>query len=140
VAPGWIVLVTTLGLLVGFAGGWLGSWVRSSRRASTPAPAERPRFELEHVDGQTWSLRNAGAGVARLVGIAPLVDGLEHQEPSPPPHPELVLTEVLPTLGPGAAVGFWNSRYERGQRVAIAWTSEADVRMGPVVLEVPGPR
>jgi hypothetical protein len=34
----------------------------------------------------------------------------------------------------------WFSRYDRGQRVLVSWTSESNVRMGPVLLELPAPR
>jgi UPF0288 family protein (methanogenesis marker protein 3) len=68
------------------------------------------------------------------------VDGLEQW----PPHPvagqlQTATSELLPTLGPNESMSVWFSRYEPGQRAIVSWTSEQDVRMGPVRLDVPPP-
>ena len=137
---GLVLLAAVLASGLGFAGGQL-ALLSHQRRRGEQGTAARADFVLEHVDGQTWSLVNTGRATAGLVSVVPFVEGIETWPPRPVPgRVETVASEVLPTLAPGESMSVWLSRYDRGARVIVGWTSEADVRMGPVVLEVPAPQ
>ena len=136
---GLVLLTAVLASGLGFAGGQLAV-LTHRRRGGEEEPAARADFVLEHVDGQTWSLVNTGRASAALVSVVPFVEGIETWPPRPVPgRVETVASEVLPTLAPGESMSVWFSRYDRGARVIVGWTSADDVRMGPVVLTVPAP-
>lgn len=137
---GFCLLVGVLAAVLGYAGG-VTAWVQHRRRHDGPSDAVgEASFVLEHVDGQTWSLRNVGDAAAHVVSVVPLADGVEHWPPQPAPGaPSTATSERLPTLAPGASLSLWLSRFDRGQQVLVGWTSDANVRMGPVTLDVPVP-
>ena len=130
-----------LAAAVGFAGGYVALLTDRRRRPADPdAPPAQSEFRLEHVDGLTWSLVNVGGAPGALVSLLPFTDGLEQW----PPHSatgqiETATSELLPTLGPGESMSVWLSRYDVGQQVIVSWTSDGNVRMGPVRLDVPPP-
>jgi hypothetical protein len=137
---GLVLLAAVLASGLGFAGGQLAVLTDRRRRSGAVEPAVA-RFELEHVDGQTWALRNTGDAGAALVSVVPFVEGIETWPPRPVPgRVETVASDVLPTLSPGSSMSVWFSRWDRGARAMVSWTSDDNVRMGPVVLEVPAPR
>ena len=135
------LLVLALAAGFGFVGGRLALLGHRRRRAEEDESPVEAEFRLEHLEEQTWALVNVGQGTAALVSVLPVADGLEHWPPrSGPDHVETVAAELLPTLRPGATTSLWFSRYDPGQRVIVSWTSERNVRMGPVMLDLPAPR
>ena len=140
---GLVLLVAVLASGLGFAGGHLA--VVSDRRRRRPAAVEPVEpadaaFSLEHQEDQTWSLVNVGRGRAALVSVLPFSEGIENWPPRlVDGHVETVSSEILPTLGPGQSMSVWFSRFEPGQRVMVSWTSEDNVRRGPVLLDLPAP-
>ena len=136
---GLALLAALLASGLGFAGGQL-ALISDRRRKGVAAEPPHADFALEHVDGQTWSLVNVGKGTASLVSVVPFTEGIESWPPrSVPGRVETVASEVLPVLAPGSSMSIWFSRYDQGARAIVSWTSEDNVRMGPVVLEVPEP-
>ena len=134
-----------LGALVavglGYAG---GQWaVRTDRRRRATAAPDDPTeaaFRLDHRDGMTWELVNVGQGPGSLVNLVPLQDGIENWPPKAVPgQVETVVSALMPTLEPGDSMSVWFSRYDDRQQVIVSWTSPTNVRMGPVVLDVPTP-
>lgn len=137
---GALLLVAVLATGFGFVGGRAALLGDGGRR-----PEEKPcadaSFRIEHLEEQTWALVNEGPGRAFLVSVMPFSDGLEHWPPEPSPgNVRTVASELMPTLDPGQSMSVWFSRYDRGQRVLVSWTSEGNVRMGPVMLDLPAPR
>ncbi|SEQ42785.1 hypothetical protein [Microlunatus flavus] len=136
---GLVLLVAVLASGLGFAGGQLAV-VTDRRRRHAEARVPDAAFALEHVEDQTWSLVNVGRGNGGLVSVVPFTEGIETWPPRAlPGQVESVVSEVLPTLAPGQSMSVWLSRYDRGQRVIVSWTSEDNVRRGPVTLELPDP-
>jgi hypothetical protein len=141
---GWgffLLVVVVLAAGLGYAGGRVA--LRTGRRPAVvePPPPRRASFRLEHVDGMTWTLTNVGDAPGVLVRVLPFVDGLEQWPPQPVAGQlETATSELLPTLGPNGSMSVWFSRYDPGQRVIVSWTTEDEVRMGPVRLDVPPPR
>jgi hypothetical protein len=126
---------------LGYVGGYGAVLTDRRRRPAEPdGPPAQSEFRLEHVDGLTWLLVNVGSAAGTLVSLLPFADGLEQW----PPHPvagriESATSELLPTLRPGESMSVWLSRYDTGQQVVVSWTSDGNVRMGPVRLDVPPP-
>lgn len=137
---GLLLLVAVLASGLGFAGGRLAVVQDRHRRGAGDADGGAA-FRLDHQEDHTWSLVNVGRGTASLVHLLPFTEGIESWPPRPVPgQVETVASDVLPTLAPGASMSVWFSRYDRGQRVIVSWTSTDEVRRGPVVIEVPAPR
>ena len=136
---GLVLLVAVLASGFGFAGGHLA--VVSDRRRRTPTvDAPHAAFALEHQEDNTWSLVNIGKGHGALVSVVPFSEGIENWPPRlVDGHVESVSSEILPTLGPGQSMSVWFSRFEPGQQVIVSWTSEDNVRRGPVLLDLPAP-
>ena len=136
-----VVVVVLLAAVLGFVGGQVALLTdRRRRRVALEKPRGEAAFRLEHVDGLTWSLVNVGGSAGSLVSLLPFVDGLEQWPPKTVSgQVESATSELLPTLGPGGSMGVWLSRFDAGQRVIVSWTSESNVRMGPVRLDVPTP-
>lgn len=126
---------------LGYVGGY-GALLtdRRRQRAEHDASGAEAEFRLEHVEGLTWSLVNAGVARGELVSVLPFTDGLDQW---PPPvvagQLETATSQLLPTLEPGESMSVWLSRYDAGQQVIVSWTSAGNVRMGPVRLDVPTP-
>ena len=136
---GLLLLVAVLASGLGVAGGQLAVANDRRRRAAGGGGAEAA-FRLDHQEDHTWSLVNVGQGPASLVRLLPFAEGIESWPPRPVPgQVETVASEVLPTLAPGQSMSVWLSRYDRGQRVIVSWTSAENVRRGGVVLDVPAP-
>jgi hypothetical protein len=138
---GIYLLVAVLSTGLGYAGG-LAALTRDRRRRDEGPVATPPdaAFRLEHVEGLTWSLVNVGQATGALVSVLPLDDGLEHWPPQPSPDQvQTATSKLLPTLAPGASVSVWLSHHDPDQRLIVSWTSESNVRMGPVTLTVPPP-
>ena len=136
---GLLLLVAVLASGLGFVGGRVAV-ATDRRRRPEDAGGVEAAFRLDHQEDHTWSLVNVGQGPASLVRLLPLTEGIESWPPRPVPgHVETVASDVLPTLAPGASMSVWFSRFDRGQRVIVSWTSAENVRRGPVVLDLPAP-
>ena len=139
----WVLcaVLAVLAAVLGYLGGVVAVRRDRHRREVTAAAPRQAAFAMEHIDGQTWSVTNTGNAPAMVVHLVPLSDGVEHWPPQPAPDaPATATSERLPTLEPGGSLSIWLSRHEPGQQVLVSWTSEANVRMGPVTLDVPAPQ
>lgn len=127
---------------LGFAGGQLALLNDRRKRAAVEEDVvTTAAFRLEHLDGQTWSLLNVGGATGSLVRLMPFVDGLEQWPPQQlAGQVETATSALLPTLAPGESMSVWFSRVDAGLQVLVSWTSEDNVRMGPVRLGVAPPR
>ncbi|HEY0238421.1 MAG TPA: hypothetical protein VGC37_07245 [Friedmanniella sp.] len=141
----WVIyylLGAVLSGCLGFVGGQVALLSDRRRRRVAPVlPSAVTEFRLEHLDGLTWSLVNVGGAPGALVRLLPFGDGLEQWPPQAVPGQlETATSKLLPTLHPGDSMSVWLSRYDAGQKVIVSWTSDENVRMGPVKLDVPPPR
>lgn len=137
---GLVLLVAVLASGLGYAGGHLAVVSERRRRPGGTEPPDAA-FSLEHQEDHTWSLVNVGKGAGALVSVLPFSEGIDSWPPRlAPGQVETVSSEVLPTLEPGQSMSVWFSRFDPGQRVMVSWTSQDNVRRGPVVLDLPAPR
>ena len=137
----YLVVVAVLAAGLGYAGGHAALRTERRRRPVAEAPPVGASFRLEHQDGLTWSLINVGDAPGAVVRVLPFVDGLEQWPPQAfAGQVQTATSKLLPTLSPKDAMSVWFSHYDVGLQVLVSWTTEDDVRMGPVRLAVPPPR
>jgi hypothetical protein len=136
-----VVVVAVLAAGLGYAGGHVALRTERRRRPVAEAPPIGASFRLEHREASTWSVVNVGDRAGSHVTVLPFVDGLEQWPPQAVPgQVQTATSELLPTLRPKDAMSVWFSHYDVGLQVLVSWTTEDDVRMGPVRLSVPPPR